>query len=279
MLYSVANIFRPNKIWPTKSIPKENQQSTISGKFISRVQTTESTFNIDEIPSSLPSTSKIHEFKYTSTNDKVSVISRNNILSTISIDDCGHPFPLLTSSSKMHEIQYTPNSKMVSVISKQKTPITIPTDDCAHPTSSGSLGNHEIKINSTVSVEENTHEEVQEVNENVAKITGHVNCEDFLKEIGDITGSSNCQDAHIRSESSKEFQKMLIKTLKMNLITLILFIYIVPKQIIILSYQSCYQTPDDCEKFNEHFTIVSLVQFCVSLIHPLIVLKLSNNLN
>ena len=82
-----------------------------------------------------------------------------------------------------------------------------------------------------------------------------------------------------QNNSQDQTTKMLMSTLKMNIITLILFIYIIPTQLLNILNNSCYEDEEGCTTYNQYFFKFAFVQFCVTFIHPLLVLCMSQDMH
>ena len=65
---------------------------------------------------------------------------------------------------------------------------------------------------------------------------------------------------------------MLKKTLKMNLLTLAIFFYLVPIQILTIMYENCDPEAGECDTYFHAMLIISILQIFVGFLHPLVVL-------
>ena len=65
---------------------------------------------------------------------------------------------------------------------------------------------------------------------------------------------------------------MLKKTLKMNLLTLAIFFYLVPIQILTIMYENCDPEAGKCDTYFSSMLIISVIQIFVGFLHPLVVL-------
>ena len=66
---------------------------------------------------------------------------------------------------------------------------------------------------------------------------------------------------------------MLVSTLKMNLLTMVLVVFIVPRHLLAIYYKSCYLTPGGCDEFFKMFLGISFMQICVTFIFPFVLIR------
>ena len=67
---------------------------------------------------------------------------------------------------------------------------------------------------------------------------------------------------------------MLMRTLKMNLVTLVLMVFIVPRHLLTIYSINCYLTPGGCDQYLKWFNKVGFLQICVVIILPAILTKM-----
>ena len=124
---------------------------------------------------------------------------------------------------------------------------------------------------------------------NQEKIVKETPLLDFLREI-ETSQDKSCRTRNqISSKWNKEGQRlrnndyltrvkdhcktMLISTLKMNLLTMVLVVFIAPRHLLAIYYQSCYLTPGGCDVFFKMFLGISFVQICVTFMFPFIFIR------
>ena len=72
---------------------------------------------------------------------------------------------------------------------------------------------------------------------------------------------------------NSEIFKVTKAALKMNLLTLVFFLAIVPNRILAIIYQNCYEFSGDCDYFLLFWRIQAPFRFCIALIWPNLILK------
>ena len=73
-------------------------------------------------------------------------------------------------------------------------------------------------------------------------------------------------------------RSMLVSTLKMNLLTLVLLLFIVPRHLLIIYYSSCYLIAGGCDAYLILFDRVAFLQSCVTFILPAILAKMMDKM-
>ena len=77
---------------------------------------------------------------------------------------------------------------------------------------------------------------------------------------------------HPNTINTSAHKMMLKKTLKMNLLTLAIFFYLVPIQILTIMYENCDPEAGECDTYFHAMLIISILQIFVGFLHPLVVL-------
>ena len=73
-------------------------------------------------------------------------------------------------------------------------------------------------------------------------------------------------------------KSMLVSTMKMNLVTLVLIVFIVPRHLLTIYYTSCYLTPGGCDEYLKLFNKVGFLQICVVIILPAMLTKMIDDI-
>ena len=255
--YQIIRLYKSNKVWPTVRKTQENEvdtkarKVTVKEQMIRNITNNEDSANIEEDPVETTPTGKDTIKDQSSsdilTNNKI-ILHRSKTLNKQEIILATKELIVPTLVSKENKLDMIGKVSIIDIAEKNR--------------------------NKAVDVEINVEDS------NSGTSTKSVDCQEILREIENNSTNVNLNlNFQREAKAQKAFKMMLLKTLKINMITLMIFIYIVPKHILILHYQSCYESQEGCTKFEEYFTKVSFLQFFVSLIHPLIVLKLTEDLN
>ena len=95
----------------------------------------------------------------------------------------------------------------------------------------------------------------------------------------DRSKRSSENDPSKRSAENDRFKAMLVTTLKMNILSLTLLVFVVPRQLLNIYYMSCYQTAGGCEVYLKLLLRISFMQVCVTFVHPFIVLRMIDKIH
>ena len=77
-----------------------------------------------------------------------------------------------------------------------------------------------------------------------------------------------------RNIQKDDQRKMLRRTLKMNLVTIALLLFILPRHCLAIYYYQCYATQGSCTNYLLLFNKAAFLQLCVTFSLPLIVSRL-----
>ena len=79
---------------------------------------------------------------------------------------------------------------------------------------------------------------------------------------------------NIRNIKKNDQRKMLKSTLKMNLVTIALLLFLLPRHCLAFYYYQCYVTQGSCTNYLQLFNKAAFLQLCVTFSLPLIVSRL-----
>ena len=74
-------------------------------------------------------------------------------------------------------------------------------------------------------------------------------------------------------------RSVIFKTLKMNLLTMAVFCYLVPIQVLTIMYENCNDKLRECDSYKHKMIFVSVIQLVIGCIHPvavIVILKLNS---